>query len=69
MLMSVFVVFQFPISVIIVIVSVVFLGAKPISNPEGKSFVRLMIDVLCSVLWIGLTTTIICGFFFGTLVS
>jgi hypothetical protein len=55
--------------VIIVVVSVVFLGARPVTNPEAKSFARYMIDVGFSVLWIGFSSSMLYGLFFGTLMS
>jgi hypothetical protein len=45
------------------------LGAKPLTNPDAKSFASHMIDVVCSLLWIGFITTVLCGFFFGSLMS
>lgn len=67
--MSVFVVFQFPISLVVLVMQIVFLFAKPIANVENKQIIRHLFDVAVSFFWVICTCTILMVFYFGTILN
>lgn len=45
-----------------------FLGAKPLTNPESKSIVSYLIDMMFSIAWVSATSLMLVGFFFGSMI-